>query len=128
MYQMWMVLHHQFRVVRRKHKHWGCSISEQSDLPETMDWAPMWTNFHWCDIYNPPASRQPFLFFHLDKNAIKIPKKYYLHEDVKWLTPPHWEDYNYMLYFNDHHMIYPPARKGYPYTATETTPCFHGRK
>jgi hypothetical protein len=81
MYQMWMVLKHQFRVVRRKmpdiyyNKHvahveysnFCCALSESTAPPEKMDWAPMWARMGWCGTYNPPSSRKPFFFFDLDK-------------------------------------------------------------
>ena len=102
---MWMVLHHDFRVVQRKGSCTGkISLSECLSPPSKMDWAPMWTVQPWCSKYNPPPSRRPFLYFNLDR----LPE-----------APPvsgHRVVFDYLAYAEANHTLYPPS----------TTSCLRG--
>ena len=116
---MWMVLHHNFRVLHRESKCCcGLALSEcRNGPPAKMDWAPMWALSEWCHTYDAPPLRKPFIFFDLDHSTMNIPKKYYetekifsqtLKKEIRDWSKSDWEDFNYMAYFEEHHTLYPP--------------------
>ena len=116
MYHMWMVLHHEFRVLHRERSCSGeLSESECRNPPARMDWAPMWTLSNWCHKYDPPSSRTPFLFFDLDHELMDIPEKYLLDMKDRFQPVRNEIHFDYMAYFKDHHVLYPPPNfKGKP--------------